>query len=207
MREFVEWKSRSFKPGDKFHKLTVLGTAKASDTSLRYALCQCDCGSRPFHARLSSLRTGNTKTCGCSKIGNFKHGLRWSPVYMTHVNMMFRCYSTKCKAFPSYGGRGITVCKRWHSLRNFIEDMEPTHEKGLSLERVDNDKGYSPKNCRWATMKEQLRNRRNVHMFAHNGKTLCLQEWADLTGVYYSTLRTRLSRGWSFERAVKPKKS
>lgn len=202
MQKFVPWESRRYKSGDKFHKLTILSTAKETTKKLNYALCQCDCGSEPIYVRLASLATGNTGACGCSKVGNFKHGLRYHPLYSCHVNMMHRCYSPKNKRFAGYGGRGITVCKRWHKLQNFIEDMELTYEDGLSIDRIDNDKGYSPKNCRWAEKTVQYRNRRNNNFVTHNGKTLCKVDWAKEASISITTLNNRLRRGMSFEEAV-----
>jgi hypothetical protein len=96
---------------------------------------------------------------------NSTHGLRNHPLYTIHAAMKQRCYSTDSKYYKYYGARGITICDRWKNsfdgLRNFIEDMFPTWEKGLELDRIDVNGNYEPKNCRWSTRSQNLKNRRN----------------------------------------------
>lgn len=96
-----------------------------------------------------------------AEAANFKHGLWTHPLYKTWANMMRRCYSKSDHAYKNYGDRGVKVCERWHDVRNFVEDMG-TRPDGYSLDRIDNNKGYSPENCRWATNTQQSRNRRNA---------------------------------------------
>lgn len=107
---------------------------------------------------------------------------------------MKRCLNSKCKYYHNYGGRGITVCTRWHSFVNFLEDMGEC-PKGLTIERIDNEGNYEPNNCRWATRKEQCRNLRKNRMVTFNGETRCLSEWAEITGLTYATLMRRLNSG------------
>lgn len=109
----------------------------------------------------------------------------------------------KHAAYPNYGGRGIAVCERWlNSPQAFLDDMgmkpTPKHE----IDRIDNDGNYEPGNCRWATRKENDRNRRNNRLLTLNGETLTLAEWAEHSGVPDDTLRHRLGVGWSVERAI-----
>ncbi len=115
--------------------------------------------------------------------------------------MKERCQNPQHRAYASYGGSGITVCERWLILDNFKADMgEPPPEH--TLDRKNNDLGYSPENCRWATKLEQSRNRRCVRQITHEGETLSLPEWADRAGLSVRAFRQRLDAGWSVERAL-----
>ena len=116
--------------------------------------------------------------------------------------MCGRCRDTSNER---YGGRGIAVCKWWRGkggFANFVTDMgEPT--AGLSIERKDNTKGYSPANCRWATRKEQARNKRTTRLITFNGQTKPLADWAEELGLSYKNTHRRIfARGWSVERAL-----
>jgi hypothetical protein len=115
--------------------------------------------------------------------------------------MKQRCLNPKAKDYARYGGRGITVCKRWLVFENFYADMGDCPE-GLSLEREKNHQGYSLRNCRWATPAEQQHNTRlNVNLTV-KGETMCMAAWARKRGINYKTLKTRVRRGWSVERAL-----
>jgi len=108
-----------------------------------------------------------------------------------------RCHSTTSKGYEWYGARGITVCERWrHSFPNFLEDMGP-RPKGLTIERRDNDGNYEPGNCYWATKSQQAHNRRSSVFVEHNGKRLCLAEWAAILGIGRWNVRNWLRNGFS----------
>lgn len=116
--------------------------------------------------------------------------------------MRSRCNNKRHKFHRYYGGRGISVCQRWASFLNFLSDMGP-QPRGMTLERKDNSKGYSPANCRWATRAEQVRNRRNNVLLTFRGFTACLNEWAREVGIPPHTLYYRIrKRGWSVKRAL-----
>lgn len=97
-----------------------------------------------------------------------RHGLRSHKLYDRWYSMVKRCIDPKDDQYKHYGGRGITVCERWLDLKNYIEDVEPLYQEGLQLDRIDNDKGYSPDNCRWATRSQNTKNRRNKSDFQSN---------------------------------------
>ncbi|MEU2098663.1 hypothetical protein ABZ741_21460 [Streptomyces globisporus] len=116
--------------------------------------------------------------------------------------MISRTTNPNNASYPSYGGRGITVCDRWRAFPAFYTDMEPTYRDGLSIDRIDNNGGYEPSNCRWATPREQARNKRTNRYIEWRGEARVLADWVDRTGISESTIRRRLERGWSVERAL-----
>lgn len=105
---------------------------------------------------------------------------------------MARCYKSSCHAYENYGGRGITVCDRWQDFTLFYEDNLEHETSGLTIDRTDVEKGYSPENCRWVTMKEQANNKRVTVRIEFNGEEKTLLEWSDLLGINYHTLWSRL---------------
>ncbi len=128
-----------------------------------------------------------------------KHGMRYSREYATWSSMLARCANP---LDADHGARGIKVCERWReSFEAFYEDMGP-RPTCKSIERLDNDGDYEPGNCKWATPKEQARNRRTSRFLAHNGRRLTLAAWAEATGIPRNTIANRLLRGWSMERAL-----
>ena len=115
--------------------------------------------------------------------------------------MVYRCTNPSHKDYLSYGGRGISVCQRWLKFENFLEDMG-ARPKGFSLERINNNGNYCPSNCKWATRKEQQRNTRSNRILEHDGKRMCLAEWAEELGINHRTLRSRLQRGWTISETL-----
>lgn len=129
-------------------------------------------------------------------------GLRRPPTYQCWRNMISRCTNANRPDFASYGGRGITVCERWiASFPNFLADMGE-RPAGTSLDRIDNAKGYSPDNCRWASKDEQMQNTRHTRLLTFRGESMGLNAWAKRIGMNKESLRTRLARGWSLEQAL-----
>lgn len=200
---YVPTKSSVAREGDQFGRYTVKGIYKRDTGYAKYALVQCDCGSPERYVKIDCLRSGDSRSCGClHKEAVTKHGVWSSPIFARWNRMMSRCYDPKDRRYDRYGGRGITVCERWHDVRNFVADMEPTFAEEMSLDRIDNDKGYSPENCRWADVVTQRRNRSDLVMIEFQGETLCLQDWATKLGIIYGTLWDRYKQGWSTERML-----
>lgn len=133
------------------------------------------------------------------------HNVTSHELYFPFKYIFDRCNNPKNPKYKHYGGRGITVCERWSErdgFLNFLEDMGDKPDNSYSLDRIDNNKGYSPENCRWATHKEQSNNRRDTIKIEFNNKTQSLQEWADELDVSRTTIFNRLKKGWSFEEAI-----
>ena len=133
--------------------------------------------------------------------GKTRHGLRWHSAYPTWNGMMDRCYNPKNTGWKNYGGRGIKVCKRWHSVKYFVSDMgeKPV---GYSIDRIDNNSNYSPSNCRWATRLEQCNNLRKNVRLSYQGRSLTLAEWSREIGMNRNTLKKRWRLGWSATRII-----
>lgn len=188
----------------RFGRLEIIGTAPRKGGQ-PYVLCRCDCG-REKEIALSSLRTGSTTSCGCyrdevSRARSVTHGKSETVAYNTWVSMRQRCLNPNNPAYPSYGGRGISISPEWDTFEGFLDDMgEPP--SGKSLDRIDNSKGYGPSNCRWATRIEQNRNTRGCKYISYGGETKTVTEWAEQYGIKISTLSQRIRLGWGVEKAL-----
>ena len=124
----------------------------------RYGLFECQYCNKEFEAQSNDIKKGNTKSCGCFAT----HGLTYNKFYNTWNNMIQRCSNPNNKDYIHYGARGIIVCEEWMNIRNFVDWTEATHPniEGVSLDRIDNDKGYSPENCTWSDKTAQILNQR-----------------------------------------------
>lgn len=172
--------------GNKYGRLTVESYSH-SVRGQSYWNCSCTCGGS-LTPRIDGLHNGKVYTCGCS---HTTHGMAGTGVYASWRQMMYRCYNKEHISFPNYGGRGITVSKRWHKFENFLADMGP-RGKGLSLERIDNAKNYNKNNCCWVTKKQQARNRRSNRLITFRGRTMCLIEWCEELKLPYMRTYKRL---------------
>lgn len=188
--------------GKKFGELTViryLGNRKY--------YCLCSCGSNCI-VDSDNLKRGHTKSCGClaRKLiaeRSRTHGKSTSKIYRVWKQMIDRCENENNKSFNTYGGRGVSVCKEWHSFKNFYSwAMEDGYCENLTIERNDCDGNYCPQNCCWITKSDQSKNRRSNRRITYNGETKLISEWAEELGINRSTLRHRLDDyGWSIEKA------
>ncbi len=200
--------------GQKFVRLVVIEQA-GKDKQGRYKwLCECDCGNK-IVTNGYYLRCGDTKSCGCLNIEKIierstKHGHKTrektSEIYEAWRGMIQRCTNPNNIAWKNYGGRGITVCKRWsgkNGFINFLEDMEKGWKLGLTIERRNNNGNYEPENVEWIPKIQQQRNTRRNRLITCFGKTKCLVAWAEEYNIPYGTLFARIDRlGWSTEKAL-----
>lgn len=207
--DFIEIPRRAANiTGERFARLVVLGPVAKVRNEIKW-LCQCDCGGSTV-TTISSLRSGHTKSCGCvsrelSRQRRTTHSLSTSETYTTYQLMMQRCKQPKYKCFAAYGGRGISVCVEWkgnfQAFYDHVSQLENFGVEGMTLDRIDNDKNYEPDNVRWATIKDQQRNRRNNRLVTYRDKTQCLSAWAEELGIDRRTLTRRLNKGLSPEEA------
>lgn len=167
---------------------------------------QCSCGAI-FIARKYSIDSGNTKSCGCLRRittatqgrKNLKLGISTDPAmkrtYDSWRSMLGRCYHKGNASYPRYGAVGISVVARWHKFENFYADMGVRSGPEYTIDRIDNTRGYSPSNCRWATRKQQSQNRKSSVLIRVGRDTRCASEWAAIYGVSVSTVLRRHKRG------------
>jgi hypothetical protein len=183
----------------QFGFLRVIRWDSARNKKTRW-LCECRCGAR-LVVLASSLNRGCTLSCGCyhaQRTGESHktHGLAGTKEYRAWQMAKGRCFNPNNNRFKSYRARGISMCQRWRdSFAAFIADMGPCPE-GLTLDRIDNNGDYEPKNCRWADRSTQGRNTQKAIMITHDGLTLHLKEWAIRLDIPYNTLHLRHRRGW-----------
>lgn len=199
--------------GQRFGRLVVTGQGapyQCPSTKWRYAtsICLCDCG-QVKTVRDTALKFGHTRSCGClyreaMRTQNVVHGHlangKTSKTWLSWRLMRARCFNPTCKDFRNYGGRGITVCKRWELFSNFLADLGE-QPRGLSLDRINNDGNYEPGNCRWATRAQQARNTRRNRVFTVRGITACMTDLCVSFHISQPTVWRRIERGWPIERA------
>jgi hypothetical protein len=195
--------------GKKYGRLTVLKRTKNIGEKAGW-LCLCSCGTLTTVSS-SNLSSGHTKSCGCfskeasvaSGKNTKKHGMINTTLYKKWAYMKQRCNTKSNASYDRYGGRGIKVCDEWSDFMNFYRDMSSTYEKGLSIDRIDNNGDYSKDNCRWATPKQQARNRSSCRKFLYDGKKRALSEIVELSGFSRSMLCRRLiDWGWDIKKTI-----
>jgi len=191
-------------------RFTVLGSPRFSGNKYRCpTLCSCGTAGETICNKIGDRLYAFS--CGClntekviesNKRRKSTHPAYRSKTYWIWVGMRGRCNNPNDAAFVYYGGRGITVCSRWlESFDNFYSDMGEC-PPSYTIERIDNNKGYFPKNCKWATRKEQMQNTRRRSELTVGDMTMSVTEWAEKTGVSRANIWSRLRRGKTSEQAI-----
>lgn len=206
--------------GKKFNRWTILKFDKKIDGEY-YWLCKCSCGT--IKSRLAyGITSGQSKSCGCykrdvSSTNRIKHNLSRTRFYHIWQGMKQRCFDKKSDAYKNYGGRGIIICKEWLNFNNFVNDMykpyqehcEKYGEKNTSIDRIDNNKGYFLKNCRWATSKEQSNNTRKSpynNYITFNNKKISIYKFTQICGInsiQYNLLKDKYTSEQIFNKEYK----
>lgn len=196
--------------GRRFGRLLVLHDDVPKKNGSIAWFCLCDCGNHTI-VKSNHLRNGLIVSCGCRleeikkefvvkfRHDNTTHGMTHTRIYAIWQGMLERCYKTYSVAYKYYGLTGIYVCERWHNFENFLLDMG-IPEDNMTLDRFPDVHGpYAPWNCRWATYMQQNRNKDNNKYLTLNGERKLAAEWSEILGIKYSTIFSRIWRGWSDE--------
>lgn len=195
--------------GQKFNRLTILDIWKSEENGYYKCRCRCECGNIREN-RLTYVKRGVIKSCGCSK---YKYralpsknncvfdGRSAHPLHKIWNAMFDRCENPNNPMFPIYGGRGITVCKEWGDFQKFVKWSNSIGGKpdGYSLDRIDPNWNYCPENCRWASAETQQNNKRTNRYLTYNGETLSLSQWSRKLGISRWAIQYRFMQGWSAE--------
>lgn len=180
-----------------------VGHVKPCGKAVKKWRCLCVCGTLTDVAT-AKLNGGRTQSCGCLHKEVIRqtpktHGMRDSREYQSWAHMKYRCHNPNYPRYALWGGRGITVCERWREdFSAFFADMGPC-PAGMTIDRIDNNKGYEPGNCRWATPKEQANNLRTTRRVTFEGQEKTISEWAETWGCSRDAIKLRLKRGATFE--------
>lgn len=198
--------------GKRFGRLEVLERIGTKNSS-PYWKCKCDCGNYT-NASNANLKSGNVISCGCHRVESAQtHGLSKTRIYRIYSGMKSRCLNKNYHAYKHYGGRNIKICNEWlgeNGFQNFYEwSMKNGYADNLTIDRKDNDNGYSPDNCRWVTQEIQARNKRSNLLIEYNGETKSLIEWSKELNIPYNILNDRITAlKWDAEKAfTKPIKN
>lgn len=193
--------------GQKYGRLTPIKYDR-TENKRAYWICKCDCGNL-ISVATNNLRNGHTKSCGCyaheERVKNAtKHEMTGTRLYRIWANMITRATNPKYIEADRYSGRGITVCDEWRNSSNVFFEWALNHgySDDLSLDRIDNSKGYYPENCRFTDFKTQCRNRDSNLIIEFHGEKKPLIEWSEILGIDYKKLHNRIKKHkWDIERA------
>lgn len=188
--------------GQKFGMLTVYEFAGKNKHNKFLWKCTCECGGETV-VTTGNLNSGNSKSCGCEKYkGNRRtHGMSDSRIYTIWSSMKGRCLNEKDAHYSDYGGRGITINEEWvNSFAKFYEwSVENGYTDDLTIDRINVNGNYEQSNCRWITIEEQQKNKRNNIHIDINGVEMIASEWARISNTNHQTIFSRIKKGWSGE--------
>lgn len=189
--------------GRRFGRLLILSKIGHKGKGILW-LAKCDCGNT-HEVTSNQVLSGSCKSCGCLRKEKItKHSLSHTKLYDIWISMRDRCNNPNSQNYKHYGERGIKVCSKWQE--NFMDfytwAMENNYKEGLSLDRKDNNKGYTPSNCRWVTQKVQNNNTSRNCLLTYEGVTRTITEWAEALNIPVSRIRRRVKSGWSTEQAL-----
>lgn len=190
--------------GKRYGKITVLERAENRGNHTMWK-CKCDCGNYTVTGA-SELVSGTTKSCGCLKYEsrNSTHRLAKTKLYGIWSKMKDRCLNKNSPAYKWYGKRGICIYQEWlDDFMNFYNwAMDNGYKEGLSIERIDVNGNYEPKNCRWIPLKEQALNTRITKFITYKGQTKTVSEWCEITGIKKTTMLNRIRLGFTPEECI-----
>ena len=202
--------------GKKYGRLTVIGFREIYSSSGHYIGwdCKCDCGNTVYGKRPNQIKSGETNSCGCLKeeqnihnLGEKRktHGKSKTRLYSIWSGMKRRCFNSNEKAYPSYGGRGISICSEWLDFQRFQDwALNNGYKEKLTIERIDTNGNYCPENCAWIPLSEQAKNKRNIRYVFVNGEKMPLKTACEILGLPYKAIHLRITRyGMNFEDAIK----
>jgi len=193
--------------GKRFGKLIVIKKNGKDKFRQNMWLCKCDCGNY-VTVRAYSLKN-NTRSCGClqkelTSMSKKTHGLSKNILYSVMYSIKNRCYNKNEPSYKYYGKRGIIICNEWKN--NFISfynwAINNGYKKGLTIDRIDVNGNYEPNNCRWITIQEQQKNKRNTVYIKYNRQIHTLEEWAKITKIPQKTLHQRYYDNWGIEKML-----
>lgn len=195
--------------GQRFGRLTVIERAGTATNRGKQPLwlCECDCGNTTIVGGCS-LKSGNTKSCGCLRVDTVKathttHGGSKTRLFRCWNNAKTRCYCPSSKDYKEYGARGIRMCDEWlqdfGTFQNWA--LGNGYSDSLTLDRINPDGNYCPENCRWVDIETQANNKRMCFL-TYNGETHTRKEWAEITGISRNNIANRLHKGWTVERTL-----
>lgn len=197
--------------GRKYGRLTVLKKGEKKGKRITW-LCLCECGNKRIVTG-ENLKKGNTKSCGCYSLQRIKetnttHGESKTRLFKILQKMKERCLNENSKHYIDYGGRGISICKEWLNKESGYLNfktwaLQNGYKKNLSIDRINNDGNYEPKNCRWVSSKIQANNRRSNRFVEYKGQRKTVAEWAEIAGISYNALYYLISKNKPLDKVLK----